>query len=47
VNRWVVIALVAAVLGLELFVFGVGPIFWGSIVIGMIVVVFTEQMKRR
>lgn len=42
-----VIGLVAAVLAAILFAFGAGPVFWGSIVIGMIVVVFTEQLNKQ
>jgi hypothetical protein len=47
VNRWVLIALIAAVLAVEFFVFGAGSIFWGSILLGMIVVVFAETMRSR
>lgn len=47
VSRWVVIAIVAAVVAVEFFVFGAGSIFWGSILLGMIVVVFAETMRTR
>ncbi|SPM41509.1 Mycobacterium numidiamassiliense ORFan, partial [Mycobacterium numidiamassiliense] len=43
----VVIAIVAAVVAVEFFVFGAGSIFWGSILLGMIVVVFAETMRTR
>ncbi len=46
-NRWVLIALIAAVIAVEFFLFGAGSIFWGTILLGMIVVVFAEAMRNR